>query len=445
MLETSLLIYECVISYADCQDATRDGSKIMIKGHSPFFSQLYISLFSTILLLSSHTAEASSTIYGFNNIKNIKKNASTPYYIQMGAFKNMQLAQHLLHQKNDAYPVKIKNHGAFHIVMMGPIASYDELQQLKQYPIQHQTMVKKTHASHHQQHQVSSTSSFSKNPMNLLLQKNKPADKPLLPAGYHTTTRHSFKQHHITAPVQTTRYHEVERTDTPATPYRDRPFVLNFSVGIGTPSYASSLTVSNGSDFPAPYNLDAFSTKKNTQALLSVGIGKRYKPDLPSLKSLILGVRYQYLVPENIGKNLAQYSSPEFLNYNYHWSMISQILTAEAKANFIREARLSPYANVGLGVTFNQAKGYMETALPSVTERYSPAFESKSAPQFLWHAGVGLDYDISRDWIASLGYDFEALGPFNSGRGVGTWQADSLQLGNVYTNMAMLGISYILR
>ncbi|MCX7114884.1 MAG: SPOR domain-containing protein [Gammaproteobacteria bacterium] len=414
----------------------------MIKRHNAFPFLSLITLFSTLFLLTNHTAQAKSMIYGMNDINHIKPHASAPFYIQIGAFKNKQNAQRLLHQHAYAYPVKIENHRALYLVIMGPIPSYQALQQLRMHPMRHQ--VAAPHRLAKMRHAPTSAR-FTKEPMDLLLQKNKIVHKQTvtLPPGYHTTTRHTFRDHNNPTAIRAG-FLDAERTDTPATPYRDRPLLLNFSVGIGAPSYANTLTISNGSDFPAPYNLDSFSTKTNTQALLSVGIGKRYKPDVAYIKSLTFGARYQYLIPENIGNNLTQYSSPEFLNYNYHWSMTAQILTGEAKLNLIREARLSPYINGGLGVSFNQAKGYMETALPLVTERYSPSFNAKSVAQFTWHAGVGLDYDLGRDWIASIGYDFESLGAFASGSGVATWGGESLQLGNVNTNMAMLGITYLM-
>lgn len=204
------------------------------------------------------------------------------------------------------------------------------------------------------------------------------------------------------------------------------------------------ILVANGADFPAPENVDIYSTHQSTQGTIALTVGNRIATQSSLINHYTLSGRFQYQFSANVGNTITEYSSPEFLNYNYNWKLAVLALTADTKLNLFNFSKFSPYVNGGLGVSFNQAQSYTETALPDVTARISPAYANHTLTQFTYHVGAGLDFSCTQNWLLSAGYEFESWGHFASGRGKSTWSGESLQSGTYQGNTVLVGITYLM-
>lgn len=213
--------------------------------------------------------------------------------------------------------------------------------------------------------------------------------------------------------------------------------------GIVSPSANDIMTVDNGSNFPPPLNVDRYSLNYHQQDTFALTIGQRVATHFPLLQSYTISGRIQHINAENVGGTIMQYSLPEFLNYNYHWNIETTTVTADTKLNIVQLASFSPYVNGGLGIAFNKANSYTETAFPGVTPRISPSYSNRTFDEFTYHIGGGLDFALTPHWLLSAGYEFTSLGDVKSGRGQSTWAGESLHISAYHANVLLLGVSYM--
>lgn len=205
-----------------------------------------------------------------------------------------------------------------------------------------------------------------------------------------------------------------------------------------------AITVPNGSDYPSPGNVDQYSMNHPQPIMLDFQVGYRWNRDKPWIPSYALALRYEHIFKKNIAGMVTQYSDPEFTNYSYTWGMRADVISLDFKLDLVRYNRLMPYVDSGLGVSFNHAYAYNETAFPNVLARYSPHFASKTNHQFAYHVGAGLDYRLTRNLLLSAGYRYQSLGKLFSGYGQGpNWSNTQIKLDKIYSNMGFMGISYV--
>lgn len=220
---------------------------------------------------------------------------------------------------------------------------------------------------------------------------------------------------------------------------------ISIGAGVQFPEFNPSITVNNNSGFPHPYNEDIYSTIQNSKAVIGAEGGRRWERDSRWLNAYSLGLFYQYFFATNAGRTVMQYSLPEFTNYNVSWNLSSNLLLATAKLNLFESvSKVSPFINGGMGVAFNHSSDYAEFALSGVTPRVSPGFANNTTSQFAYALGVGIDYQIRPPLVVSLGYNYQNLGKFSSGAGMGSWIGQSLHLGTYQSNNVFVAISYIL-
>ena len=221
----------------------------------------------------------------------------------------------------------------------------------------------------------------------------------------------------------------------------------NWFIGVGAgglySNLPSSTTVHNGSAFPAPHDVDLYTTKNQGKIVTEVSAGHRWTTSSHLIPAYSLGVLWQYGFNSNMGNTITQYSEPEFLNYNYNWNAQSNLLLASGKLNVFQYKRFSPFINGGIGASFNLANDYSETALANVTPRVSPDFRSNTASQFAYQLGAGFDLQLTPQILASLGYNYQNLGQVASGYGVSTWSSEKLNLGSSSQNEFLISVHYL--
>lgn len=388
----------------------------------------------TLALLTcfSHAILAKTTVYGLTHIHHISAKAKAPFYLQVGAFSTAQAADQVKNQYTHyGFPVHIEPRGSMHAVVMGPIPTRVALQAIVPEPKPQmrnsqppQAQINEYRLNKHSVHRFYHQSHQEENPNWLAPETHE----------YNTKrTPYSRDPSYVVPPDQTKTSWLLDEDH----------WYIEFEGGLAFPNYNNIMTVDNGSSYPPPYNIDIYTTHKNNQGLIAISAGKRWKLPLTYINRATLGLRYQYLIKRNVGGTITQYNLPQFLNYNYTWDIASNALTADTKLNFTEWRNLSLYLNAGIGGSLNQTSGYGETAIAPVTPRISAGYQNSSKSQFTYHAGVGLDYRLKEEWLASLGYEYEQLGYFNSGNGSGSWSSESLSLGKYSANTIRFGITYL--
>ncbi len=216
------------------------------------------------------------------------------------------------------------------------------------------------------------------------------------------------------------------------------------SVGGGEqfPTFNSNMTVNNNSGFPAPFDVDVYATEKQNQSLFSAYAGRRWLRDNQWFPAITLAVNYEYILGNDTGSTITQYSDPEFLNYDYSWNVSSNVLMALLKVNVFEYSKLSPYIAAGLGGAYNHTNNYKETARANVTPRTSPAFSENSSLQFAYTLKAGIDWEVAHQVIASVEYQYLDIGNMSSGHGDGPWSNSSLNLGSYRSNAVLVNVGY---
>lgn len=382
-------------------------------------------LLGLLLLSPLGNLAAKTTVYGTGSIHHISANAKTPFYLQVGAYRSLHGARRIKAQYlSYGLPIHIARHGEFHAVLIGPIPTYTELKQFSNKPMAH---------------------TYQASPKTSVTQKYRKQiayEQPQARKTQASNTNWFWLGKRETHPKRST-YSKEPRYLIPPDGKDGNTWYAQLEGGAAFPTYSSSVAVPNGSNFTPPSHLDSYATSRGTQGLIAFYAGRRWDMPLQYFSHASLGLRYQYLFQRDIGETISQYSHPDFTNYNYSWKVSANTLTADTKLNFAERYRFSPYITGGIGISFNEAQSYSETALPPVTARFTPGFQNHTQTEFAYHAGAGLDYQLKDQWLVSLGYLYEQLGVFSSGNGVGSWSQDYLSLGQYRANEIRLGLTYV--
>lgn len=344
-----------------------------------------------ISVLFGEQVQATTIIWGLDKIAQISSQSSAPFIVRIGTFTRHQNALVIgARLKAKGYPVSVVKKKNVYEVSVGPVSSLAELHRLSGVAV---------------------------------------IVTPRQVAQTHTAS---------TQPVA----HKIvyKEKDTP----ENKWFVLVQGGGLSSQNHGNFL-IDNGSDYPAPENVDVYSSKQRDQGTVALTLGKQIPVQSAVVNQYTLSARLQYLIPENVGDTIMQYSLPQFLNYNYSRKLSALALTADTKINMLHLAIVSPYLNGGLGISLNQMKSYSEAALPGVTARVSPGFANQSSTQFTYHVGAGLDFAFADNWSCSVGYEYEDFGRFSSGSGQWTWAAAGvLPFGSYHANTALFGLTHLI-
>ena len=359
---------------------------------------IQITIFS-VVSFSSCCVYAKNIIYGFENAQHFHHQIKNPVYIQAGSFSKKTNADKYLNflKKKTNKHVLIKSKGKLYTVLIGPISSLNEV---------NQTATKLLHTQPSAVQKPHHTTVISKTIIN-------------------TPIEHQEATHHWADFAQNAKW-----------------FI---AVGGGEQYAISSrnIFVNNGSNLPAPYNQDTYTTNTDNSAVFSLAAGKRWVNDSKWISASSLSLNWQHYFNIQPGHNILQYSDPEFLNYTYNWNFDSNLLLANAKLDLLRYQRFAPYITGGIGAAFNYAHGYNETALSGVTPRLSPGFQNHTTTQFAYQLGTGVDLQLNPKLILSVGYNYQNLGGVFSGSGVGSWSGQKLHAGSYGSNEVLATINYL--
>lgn len=331
------------------------------------------------------------------------------FFMQLGAFRSKENAMHLQKkwQALDHYPVHIKQAGNYYRVRIGPMSG----KEVAQFKSKHR----------------GDKSYFSSR-----LNRKAVINKSVLSPSIHL-------------PIRVTQQHD-NRSSTPLMSVDNSyngHWYLGVDVGQLTSTMNSVTTVNNGSNFTPPYNHDIYTLNAHKPIVLAVEGGQSWRQDNRWFPNYYLGLRYQHLFSSNVKGSVTQYSLPSTLNYNYTWSVSTDVLSAYTKLDLVTLGPIMPYVNVGVGASFNRSGTYKEAALPGVTPRISPNYAAGTQSSFAYDVGAGLDVALKPNVVFALGYDYQNLGALRSGSGQSTWSGERLSAGQLSVNTFLLGITYL--
>ncbi|KTD11736.1 Sporulation related domain protein [Legionella gratiana] len=371
-----------------------------------------------ILHFGSGQTYAGTNIWGLGNVPQVNSKSSAPYTVYVGSYVNKTnalKAQSKLQAKG--YNAQIKRKKNLYVVYVGPFNTLQEVHQLAASTPNHPqaTRIKNTKFN-----SIDTSSPKTAYPNKKQIEQISQSNQ----YDFKDRTKKKIKCKDC----------QLER---------DHWFV-QLQGGIVFPLNENNILVDNGSNFPSPANVDAYSVKQSNQGTIALTVGDRITTHSSFINHYTLSGRLQYVFPTDVGNTIMQYSLPEFLNYNYDWKLSTLALTADTKLNLFHFSTFSPYVNGGLGVSFNEARSFNETALPGVTARISPAYSDHTLTQFTYHVGAGIDFSFIPNWLLSAGYEFESFGDFSSGKGQSTWSGESLRLGSYQANTLLFGVTYLI-
>ncbi len=219
-----------------------------------------------------------------------------------------------------------------------------------------------------------------------------------------------------------------------------------FGVGAGWvwPTIDGSTTASNGSGAPPPGNVDNYSiSHPATTQNFSAYAGYRFIRASRTIPNYSLAFRYQHINGFDVHGMVDQYSLPNYNNYNYSLNVASDVFSLEGKAELYQFGPLAPYVLAGFGLASNNVSSYNEQAVSGIMPRTSPAFGSNSCNNAMFNLGVGIDYQFTQKFWASLGYEYANLGPAETGNGNGAnWGGEFLSLGVLKSSTVLLSLFY---
>lgn len=215
-----------------------------------------------------------------------------------------------------------------------------------------------------------------------------------------------------------------------------------FGAGMARPVINTSTLVDNNSGAISPFNNDIYTSNKGNNAAFLLEIGKRWTISDTRLKALSLGLQYQHFFPTDIGHQITQYSSPQFLNYSYDLDLSANILMLNAKVDLFSWKKITPFINVGGGILQLTASGYGETAYSGITARTSPAFQRNENYQLTYQAGAGFSWELNPSSFVSINYLYMPLTKFATKGGAGPWSNRKLDFGDKYAQSIFITFTH---
>lgn len=201
------------------------------------------------------------------------------------------------------------------------------------------------------------------------------------------------------------------------------------------------LSVNNGSPYLPPYNTDRYTASNQNQTISGAMLGYQWRPNMSWLSAAALAIRYQHFASRLMRGQVIQYSLPEFTNYDYQWQLASNTLGLFSRIDLFHNRHFIPFINLGLGIALNRTSKFNEFVLPNVTPRISPAYPPHTNTTLAYDLGAGLAYRMNQVLEVSISYDYQQLGPFQSGFGAGSWSTTQLRAGRYPVNTARIGLT----
>ncbi len=141
--------------------------------------------------------------------------------------------------------------------------------------------------------------------------------------------------------------------------------------------------------------------------------------------------------------NIWDDANPQFINHSFHYQLRHAQVTAKAKILADVNLYVSPWISGSLGVGFNNANEYSNTAL--VSERLPMTnFLSHSNTALTYTLGIGIQRQVINHWQIGFGFEFTDWGKHYLNRALGQSISNKgIASSHLYTNGLMFNMTYI--
>ena len=102
--------------------------------------------------------------------------------------------------------------------------------------------------------------------------------------------------------------------------------------------------------------------------------------------------------------------------YNYKYKLQLQAVSLDASTNIYQWQKFLPFAGVGVDFAFANTKNYQETPIGSAAP-VTLNFASKTQNLFLYHARLGVRYQLPKQWQLQLAYTYYSSVKVKTGNG----------------------------
>lgn len=216
-------------------------------------------------------------------------------------------------------------------------------------------------------------------------------------------------------------------------------WTLSLGGGAKRASVQNTISIDNGSGFPAPYNTDIYTTHRGRSGMVFLALSHLWAMDNPWLSSFEAGLIVEHINRIPINGRITQYALPDFENYTYQFNASSQQVLAYGKIHIFKPQSLNPFIQFGLGLSKTRISNYTEIPLPYVTPRHPPAFKAHNNHKLATQIGAGVDLHLGGKGSASLAYVYENLGQVRSGTAGVPWN-QAFQLGHLRSQQLRIGL-----
>ncbi len=156
-----------------------------------------------------------------------------------------------------------------------------------------------------------------------------------------------------------------------------------------------------------------------------------------------LGIAVAMTSVTSLSGDIWEDADPDFNNYFYAYKVAPFRTTVSAKWLFNGFEQLTPYVNLGLGLSFNRSYGY--TITPKIFEEVaSPLYTSNVPVAFAYDVGLGVQKQINPHVQVGLGYVFSDWGQSSLGRAPQQTANAPLSLSHLYMNQLVVSLNYLI-
>lgn len=160
--------------------------------------------------------------------------------------------------------------------------------------------------------------------------------------------------------------------------------------------------------------------------------------------NLLLDMNYMQSSPFSVKGTLTQgvdVASED--SYHYNYKIIIRQLLVESKFSYVNNTRFRPYAQVGIGPSFNRAHSFSTTVPPSLS--FTRDYENNTTAGFTYAVGAGLDIRIIDCLRVGVSYSFTDFGKVELGSSSidGTSVSGTLQQHTFYANEIFAQLTFV--
>ncbi len=134
-------------------------------------------------------------------------------------------------------------------------------------------------------------------------------------------------------------------------------------------------------------------------------------------------------------------NDPAFDNFAYQYKVSHTYLGLKSKALLDVGAVVTPWISASLGLGFNSAYDFANQAKTDGAVP-APAFADNTTTSFSYTLGIGVQYELSKNWQLGLGYEFSNWGKSALGAAPGQTTGTGLSLPHLYTSGILLSLTF---